>query len=374
MSSPSMEFSGRLSAFPPANLLQWASHERRTGALVVRRTRGEKRVYFRDGAVVACLSSDPAEHYGQHLLLHGHLDEPSFLRALRHCRESGRRLGASAVELGLLDEATVRASLAARNADVICDLFLWPRGVFYFQSEPPPEEEISPRPLETMALVMEGTRWIDELARIRRVFVHDHVVLRRGAAWPPSRLGPLERRICSAVDGTRSLLRLHEAVRGSYFRFLEAAYALCLREALDLATVVAGDEPVSTEIRVLDLLLEQAADEERSLLAERRRAVPLAALTELYPSWTGPPPEPEEVGAGAGAVAAGLADFIARLDGRTTLGDALSSDPALREREIELFEVALSRGRMALLPAPAERLELTGAGPGDTWWRRLLTG
>lgn len=374
MSSLPMEFSGRLSAFPPANLLQWAGHERRTGALVVRRTRGEKRVYFRDGAVVACLSTDPAEHYGQHLLLHGHLDEPAFLRALRHCRESGRRLGASLVELGLLDEETVRATLAARIADAVCDLFLWPKGVFYFQAEPPPEEEIAPEPVETMALVMEGTRWIDELARIRRVFVHDHVVLRRGAGWPPSRLGPLERRICSAVDGARSLARLHEAVGGSYFRFLEAAYALCLREMLDIATAVETEEPVSTEIRVLDLLLEQAADEERALIAERRRSVPLAALTELYPAWTGPPPEPEEIGAGGGESAAGLAEFISRLDGRTILGDALSADPALREREIELFEVALSRGRLALLPAPAESLDLAAAGPGDTWWRRLLTG
>lgn len=374
MSAIPMEFSGRLSAFPPANLLQWASHERRTGALVVRRTRGEKRVYFRDGAVVACLSSDPAEHYGQHLLLHGHLDEPDFLRALRHCRESGRRLGASLVELGLLAENAVRSTLAARIADAVCDLFLWPKGVFYFQSEPPPEEEIAPQPLETMALVMEGTRWIDELARIRRVFVHDQVVLRRGAGWPPSRLGPLERRISSAVDGARSLGRLHETVHGSYFRFLEAAYALCLREVLDIATVTELDEPVSTEIRVLDLLLEQTADEERALLAERRRSVPLAALTELYPAWTGPPPEPEEIGAGGGAPAAGLADFIARLDGRTRLGAALSADPALREREVELFEVALSRGRLALLPAPAESLDLAAAGGAEAWWRRLLVG
>jgi hypothetical protein len=368
-----MELSGRLSAFPPANLLQWADHERRTGALVVRRTRGEKRVYFRAGAVVACLSSDPAEHYGQHLLLHGHLDEPGFLRAFRHCRETGRGLGASLVELGLLDEETVRATLAARIADAVCDLFLWPRGVFYFQAGPPPEEEIAPEPLETMALVLEGMRWIDELARIRRVFVHDQVVLRRGAGWPPARLGPLERRICSAVDGACSLGRLHEEVHGSYFRFLEATYALCLREALDIASALEIEEPVSTEIPVLDLLLEQTADEERALLAERRRSVPLAALTDLYPAWTGPPPEPEEIGAGGGAAAAGLADFIARLDGRTRLGAALSADPAQREREIELFEVALSRGRLALLPAPAGSLDLTAAGPGDAWWR-LLTG
>lgn len=367
-----MEFSGRLSAFPPANLLQWASQERRTGALVVRRTRGEKRVYFRDGAVVACLSSDPAEHYGQYLLLHGYLEERDFLRALHHCDRSGRRLGAALVELGILGEPAVRESLRGRIVDAVCDLFLWPKGVFFFHSEPPPQEEIAARPIDTVGLVMEGTRWVDELARIRRVFVHDHVVLRQGPGWPAEEATPLERRICNAVDGARGLSAVHAAVRGSYYRFLEAAYALCLREVLDIATIVEIDEPVSTELRVLDLMLEQAVEEERALMAERRRSVPLAALTDLYPAWTGPPPGDEEVGADDTAADA-LASFRARLDGRTTLGDALSADPDLRERQIELFEVALARGRLALLPSPAEDLAAAGTA-AEGWWRRFLPG
>jgi len=70
-----MEFSGRLAAFPPAELLQWAHHERRTGALVFRRSRRQKRVFFEKGEVVACLSDDPADYYGQHLQLYGYLTE-----------------------------------------------------------------------------------------------------------------------------------------------------------------------------------------------------------------------------------------------------------------------------------------------------------
>jgi hypothetical protein len=255
----------------------------------------------------------------------------------------------------------------------VCDLFLWPKGVFFFQAEPPPEEEIPPRPIDTIGLVMEGTRWVDELARIRRVFVHDHVVLRRGPLWPMPTLSPLERRICAAVDGSRGLGAVHALVRGSFYRFLEAAYALCLREVLDIATVVEIDEPVSTEIRVLDLLLEQTAEEEKALIAERRRSLPLAALTDLYPAWTGPPPGAEAIGVDDSAAGA-LAAFHARLDGSTTLGDALSPDPDLRERELELFEVALARGRLALLPAPAESLAPAGAGAGEGWWRRFVPG
>ena len=69
-----MEFSGRLAAFPMADLLQWAKNEACTGALVIRRSQREKRIYFNAGDVVGCLSNDPAEFYGQYLLLHGHLE------------------------------------------------------------------------------------------------------------------------------------------------------------------------------------------------------------------------------------------------------------------------------------------------------------
>ena len=77
-----MEFSGRLSAFPIGDLLQWAQNEQRTGALVIRRSGREKRIYFQGGDVVSCYSSEAAEFFGQHLLVGGLIDEMALVRAL----------------------------------------------------------------------------------------------------------------------------------------------------------------------------------------------------------------------------------------------------------------------------------------------------
>ncbi|HVT58899.1 MAG TPA: DUF4388 domain-containing protein [Thermoanaerobaculia bacterium] len=77
-----MEFSGRLNAFPPSDLLQRALNDHRTRALVVRRSECEKRIYFHAGQVIACLSNDPAEYYGQHLLVNGYLDQNQLFEAL----------------------------------------------------------------------------------------------------------------------------------------------------------------------------------------------------------------------------------------------------------------------------------------------------
>ncbi|HEY2739929.1 MAG TPA: DUF4388 domain-containing protein [Thermoanaerobaculia bacterium] len=129
-----MEFSGRLAAFPMGDLLQWAKNERRTGALVVRRSEREKRVYFHQGEIVGCLSDDPAEFYGQHLLVNGYLDDGQLFKALTHCTSHNIRLGAALRELEILPQDVIQRTLREQIEDSICDMFLWPRGLFYFQA------------------------------------------------------------------------------------------------------------------------------------------------------------------------------------------------------------------------------------------------
>jgi uncharacterized protein DUF4388 len=366
-----MEFSGRLAAFPMGDLLQWAKNERCTGALVVRRSEREKRVYFHAGEVVGCLSNDPAEFYGQHLVVSGHLGTDQLLQALTHCATREVRLGAALRELGLLSAAAIQQTLRRQIEELVCDLFLWERGVFYFQSELPPEEEILPEPIQSLGLAMEGARWVDEYARIRRVFVHDNVVLRRGERWPGKDPSPLQRRVLEGVDGRATLGELYRTVRGSYFRFLEAAFRLCVAMALDIADVgEASDRSGTHEMSVYDLLLEQAT-EEQVLVARRHMAVPLDLLERSFPVWVAEPTEEERQ-----RIPAKARDFYARFDGRTALADAFSGDARSRGRELDLLLLQLQKGRLALLPAPLERLEEEAEKRGqpalDRWWRRVF--
>jgi hypothetical protein len=366
-----MEFSGRLTAFPLGDLLQWAKNDRCTGALVIRRSEREKRIYLHAGEVVGCLSNDPAEYYGQHLVLHGHLSDDQLFQALSHCATHGTRLGVALRELGMLPAEVIQQTLREQIEDVICDLFLSQRGIFYFQSELPQDEEILPEPINVMGLVMEGTRWIDEAGRFRRILVHDDVVLRRGDRWPgKGDLTPVQQRLVNLVDGQRTLSELHRKIRGSYFRFLEAAYRLCVGAVLDIAEVGEAAEGGTHELSVYDLLLEQAT-EEQVLVARRHMAVPLDLLERCYPVWVEEPAEDEQT-----RMPARARDFYARFDGRTSLGDAFSGDARIRGREMDLLLLQLKKGRLALLPAPVERLEEQAERRGQPafqrWWRRVF--
>lgn len=365
-----MEFSGRLTGFPLADLLQWADQEHRTGALVVRRSSREKRVYFRGGKVVACLSDDPAEHYGEHLLLSGELDERQLVRALSHCSETGMQLNEALRALDILPPETVRRTLRERTRDVVCDLFLWTRGVFYFDNETLPEESSPTEPLRPMELILEGTRWVDEHARIRRVLVHDNVVLRRGAAWPSAAATPRERRIAEAVEEGRTLADLYRQTRGSYFHFLAAAFQLCFREVLDIETVGEATPLDTAEVSIADLLLEQAGQEERDQLSRRRLGLSLELLSRLHPCWVEVPSEEERL-----ELPAALAEFAACLDGGKPLGELLAAEPELQGQQLDFLQLELHRRRLALLPAAPESLDLNGEGRGETagWWRRLFS-
>ena len=365
-----MDFSGRLAAFPVGDLLQWAKNDRCTGALVIRRSEREKRIYFHDGDVVGCLSNDPAEYYGQFLLLYGYLDEERLFQALTHCTARGARLGTALRELGMLSPEVIQETLRQQIEDEVCDLFLWQRGVFFFQAELPQEEEILPEPINVMGLVMEGTRWIDEYARIRRVLAHDNIVLRHGERWPGEGLTPVERRIVSLADGERTLGELHKATRGSFFRFLESAFRLCVGSVLDIESVGEASESGTHEMSMYDLLLEQAT-EEQVLVARRHMAVPLDLLERSYPMWVGEPSEEERT-----RMPARARDFYARFDGRTSLGEAFSGDARQRGKEMDLLLLQLQKGRLALLPAPVERLEAEAEKQGQSafqrWWRRVF--
>lgn len=349
-----MEFSGRLATIQFGDVLQLANQERWSGDLVVRRSSREKRVYLDQGKVVGCLSSDPAEFYGRHLLLHDRVGESDLSRALSWCTRHGVRLGEALRELEILGEEEIRETLGQRISDAVCDLFLWQRGVFYLESDEPPELALAPHPIDTFGLVMEGSRWLDEHRRIRRVLLSDRVVLGRGPRWPPGDgVSALQRHVARAVDGQRDLGELRQQLGGSEFRFLEAAYGLCMEEVLDIERVGSEDTSHTSEISLLDVLMEQAASEESTILSERHFSIPVDVLVELVPAWTERPGDDELQG-----VRSSVARFLSGIDGRTPIRDLLSTAADARSRQLEQLLVELRRGRLALLPGPLGEIRL----------------
>lgn len=368
-----MEFSGRLASFPIGDILQWAQNDHRSGALVIRRSGSEKRIFLRDGNVVACFSDDPAEFFGQHLLVSGRLDEDDLMRALKYCQKTGEKLGDALQTMGLFSAGKIQEALRQHVENQVCDIFLWRSGIFYFAAEALAAELELREPIAAVALAMEGSRWLDEAERVRRIFVHDNVVLRRGRKAPQGLLTPLERRIYRAAEEPLTLAELYNEVRGSHFRFLQAAFRLVVVEALDIASVGDHSDSGSAELRLADLLMEQLT-EEQAVFLRHHLAVPFEALERYVPVWLLPPSAAEE-----SRLDASMVEFYRAIDGRAALGAILSGVSAdERARRMDWLVLQFRKGTLALLPVPIDEMEKTLGDPSadaarDHWWRHLLS-
>jgi hypothetical protein len=364
-----MEFSGRLAAFPIGDILQWAQNDRRSGALVVRRSGSQKRVYFQDGEIVACFSDDAAEFFGQCLLVSGLIEESKLVQALSYCQKRGGLLGKVLVDLGLLSPAQLRAALRAHVEDLVCELFLWKSGIFYFTSEMVDDAQRLPEPLPSSAVALEGSRRADEVERMRRLFVHNQVILKRGAgprAAPTARA----RRDVGGAGGARPLLELYSEVRGSWYRFLQAAYQLTVDGVLDIGDVRDPSESHSTELRLSDLLIEQVA-EEQTVFVRQHLAIPFEALERCVPVWVRPPDPAEEA-----RLSDAVRGFYEEIDGTRDLAALIGAHGGEeRARRMDRLVLQLRKGALALLPASIGELESI-ADADDVpaaarWWRRL---
>ena len=122
-----------------------------------------------------------------------------------------------------------------------------------------------------------------------------------------------------------------------------------------------ASEPASFDLKLSELILERSPD---SL-----RAIPVSVLGRLFPVLTTLPGPRQPA-----ATRESVLDFLTTLDGRTALEELLSADRERAEQQIEAIMVEMRQGRVALLPAPPERLDDAADAGGEPttgrWWQR----
>jgi hypothetical protein len=216
-----------------------------------------------------------------------------------------------------------------------------------------------------MGLVMEGTRWTDEHDRIRRVFIHDNIVFRHGSRWPGQDLSVRQERILELFVEGMTLSDSFALVKGSKFRFLEALFDLTVREVLDIDSI--GDEiagRTSTEIRILDLLMEQAAEEE-VLFSGRHLSLPLQTFDRFYPVWL-------EVESEAASLDPEALSLCRQMDGSNSVHALIIDAGGARATRMEALLVELRKGNLVLLPRPLEEMTSVRDSARGGWLRRLF--
>lgn len=160
-----MLLQGSLREFNLPNILQLVEMNSATGALSLVRDGAHGKIYFNQGSICYAYVVPQSLPIGQRLVNAGHIT-PAQLRAsfLRQKEASGStRLGATLLEMGLIDRETLEQVVGEQIRDAVFDFFGWPNGHFEFNDDEVASGQDIFVELQVEKLIMESCRRIDEL-------------------------------------------------------------------------------------------------------------------------------------------------------------------------------------------------------------------
>jgi hypothetical protein len=181
-----------------------------TGRLWIRRDEVEKSIYFEAGRPVLATSNATYDRMIELFLRHGRITPAQHTQAVRAAAETGRRMGALLIDLGIMKTAELLPAVREHYEEIIFSLFPWEEGAWTFETS----VVADPRRIRLLrhpaALVAAGLKRAYALPRMqqrlgssRNVFVLEargsarDVLLELGAEGAERRVPPL-------FDGVRA--------------------------------------------------------------------------------------------------------------------------------------------------------------------------
>jgi hypothetical protein len=205
-----LSLSGNLKTVSFPDILQLLATGKKTGVLEAKTATRQKEVAFKDGNIIYASSINSTEDLlGNMLLRRGKISKGNLERAITLHKQTGRQLGTTLIDMGLFDKHEIGECLKLQIEEIVYNLFSWREGDFVFHEEAKPKNAPFTVEMNTMNVIMEGTRRIDEWMEIQKVLPSDDALLDVVASPKTNRdeirLSMDEFRILALIDGERTV-------------------------------------------------------------------------------------------------------------------------------------------------------------------------
>ncbi|MCK4224231.1 MAG: DUF4388 domain-containing protein [candidate division Zixibacteria bacterium] len=169
---------GNLQTVSLSDLLQLISAAGKTGMLFISRDDQKREIYFMKGSIIYATSfGSEDELLGNLVLRRRKILKPDLKRALTLQKLGQKRLGTILLEMRVLTKEELIECLQYQIEEIIYNLFGWNSGEFiFFEGRLPPADQITTQ-LNTMNVIMEGSRRIDEWIQVQQTLPADDVKL-----------------------------------------------------------------------------------------------------------------------------------------------------------------------------------------------------
>lgn len=287
-----MALRGNLKDFSLPDVFQLVTFSKKTGVLRIKRADGAiGSVWFRDGEVFFAQSNWHGEPLGERLV-HANRITPSALAKVLSVRkaegEGGRRLGQILVDDGYITDKVLESFVQEQIQDTIFDLMRWDEGEFDFELLPEVVDEDIGLSVSIENVIMEGSRRLEEWARIKKKIPSMDIVFKMATAPGEGTfeisLKPIEWNLLLLVDGTRSVADLARTTNRTDFEVARIMYGLFSAGLLEVASDEEVErlraERVEQDKIVAEIKARQAAEESQAAQEAQEREAALAAEAE----------------------------------------------------------------------------------------------
>lgn len=225
-----MSFQGNLASVAFPDILQLLTLSKKTGTLTLRSGKIEKKVFFKNGTIIYASSNLAEDSFESQILSAGNISLEDLQKSKKVQELTGKDLPSTIVYLGLIDKDKV-AELARKHVEsIVFSLFSWEEGEFIFEENVLPDTDVIVSSLNTMNILMEGTRRIDEWTRIRNALPQPTSVLQVAgevlAQMKEIKISPQEALVLSLVNGEWSVEEMEEKSGLDKLTFAKALYNL----------------------------------------------------------------------------------------------------------------------------------------------------
>lgn len=148
-----------------AEIHQWKA----TGALLLRRDKVKKIVYFRDGFPESIKSNLLSECLGRIMVSEKMISEAECEESLARMKASGRQQGTVLIEMGCISPHNLGYALRLQLQRKLWDVFRWVEGDYQFNPKVTPPADPVALDLTVAAVIAEGVKRSWDEARLRRV-------------------------------------------------------------------------------------------------------------------------------------------------------------------------------------------------------------
>jgi hypothetical protein len=206
----SVSYQGNLDDVPLVGLFYAISSNCQTGVAIVRREDVHKEVLFKEGWIVSASTNKSEERLGNFVVKRKFVSQSLVEQMAAQAQKKGVKLGTFLVDNGLLLEKELRELLDFQIKEILCDLFSWKEGEFYFFEREVEEEDVvmSYTPLDIALFA--ARRALDfstfrELVPDNKVIFLIHPSIERAKTKIMEELDANENFIFSLIDGKRNI-------------------------------------------------------------------------------------------------------------------------------------------------------------------------